>query len=215
MMILVSLLFGFFPPLVLFFVLFLVVAYLVDRPGRTGPILAVVTFTAFLLLNAPFMIPSLSVPASAFDFILGGWGLIVGAVGLFASVSVLRRSVSVGAPAALAKVALGLAGVLVVVGVIASATYDDAVARPGDIELVTEDIEFDKETIEAEAGKVSVFVDNKDTTFHTFTIDELGVDLDIPAGKAARVTFDVPESGSFVFYCVPHESDMEGVLEVN
>lgn len=213
-LVLVSFLLGFFPPVVLFFVLFLAVAWLTGRPGRTGTILGVVTFTAFLLLNAPFLIPALGVPASAPDFILAVFALLLGAIGLLAAISVLRRSASMDMPRMVWKGAAAIAVLAVVAGIVGALTYDDAVARPGDIELVTEDIEFSTETIESSSGEVSVFVDNKDTTLHTFTIDDLNVDLDVPAGKAARVTFEVPDAGTFVFYCVPHEGDMEGVLRV-
>lgn len=54
---------------------------------------------------------------------------------------------------------------------------------------------------------------NKDGTLHTFTIDELDVDLASPGGTSARVTFEA-EPGTYRFYCVPHEADMNGKLTV-
>jgi len=61
---------------------------------------------------------------------------------------------------------------------------------------------------------VAVFVDNQDTTLHTFTVEEFGVDLEIPAGESARITFDA-EPGTYEFFCRPHQPDMSGTLEVS
>ena len=56
-------------------------------------------------------------------------------------------------------------------------------------------------------------VTNLDGTRHTFTIDELGVDLSVPPNSEGRVTFTA-EPGTYRFYCRPHEVDMEGSLVV-
>ena len=82
------------------------------------------------------------------------------------------------------------------------------------MELSTEDGEFFPESLDAGSGEVSVFVDNADATLHTFTIEELDVHLDIPASKAARVTFEA-DPGTYEFICVPHEQEgMSGTLVV-
>lgn len=44
--------------------------------------------------------------------------------------------------------------------------------------------------IEADSGEISVFVENEDTALHTFTIDELGVNLEVPGGETRRVAFE-------------------------
>jgi plastocyanin len=59
-----------------------------------------------------------------------------------------------------------------------------------------------------------VFVENQDNVLHTLTIDELGVDLQIPAKSEGRVTFDA-KPGTYEFVCIPHEGmGMTGTLEV-
>ena len=108
---------------------------------------------------------------------------------------------------------MGLFVALALFSVVSTVGYDEAAAQEGDIELATEDIEFTDTSIDAQSGEVSVFVDNADGTLHTFTIDELNVDLDIPASKSARVTFQA-EPGTYEFYCVPHHEDMKGTLTV-
>lgn len=57
----------------------------------------------------------------------------------------------------------------------------------------------------------------KNSGFHTFTIDELGVDVQL-SGDTASVEFTPAKSGSFEYYCaVPghRESGMLGSLTVN
>ena len=60
-------------------------------------------------------------------------------------------------------------------------------------------------------GEVAVFVENKDTMLHTFTIEELGVDLRIPGDSTARVEFDAP-AGTYEYVCAPNADVMSGTL---
>jgi plastocyanin len=110
--------------------------------------------------------------------------------------------------------ALVLIGLSVAAGAAARITHESAVAQPGDIEITTENIEFSHQHINADAGEITVFVENKDTTLHTFTIEELGVDLQIPSNSAERITFDAPP-GTYDFECSPHRDVMKGTLEVS
>jgi plastocyanin len=203
------------PPLIVFAVLWLVGALLLSRSSMAAAILLLITFLLFLGLSAPFVVPTLAVPASAGDFILNAASLIAAIVGIVAAIAVLRRR---DAAASSAPRVVGLAGLAIflvafVVGIVALATYKDASPQQGDIKLVAEDFDFSEDALRAAQGEVSVFVENKDSTLHTFTIDELSVDLDVPAGSSARVTFDA-DPGTYVFYCVPHEGDMNGDIEV-
>jgi plastocyanin len=203
------------PPLIVFAVLWLVGAYLVGKRPKGAAILLLIVFVLFLALSGPFVLPTLTVPASAGDFILNVASLVAAVVGIVAAIAVLRRRDAAPSrtPRTLGMAGLAVTLLAIVVGVIAMMTYEAATAEEGDIPLVAENIEFDQEALEAEGGTVAVYVDNKDQTLHTFTIDELDVDLTIPAGSTARVEFDA-EPGSYTFYCVPHEADMEGTLEV-
>ena len=205
---------GIIPPLIVFAVIFLGGVIWLGRSTKGPAILLLVAFIAHLLLSAPFVIPTLAVPASAGDFILNIGSLVATIVGMVAAIAVLRGRLET-APVA-RSLAMGTLGIFVlsaIASVVATATYDDAVAQSGDISLVTQDIEFTDESLEATSGEVSVFVDNKDNTLHTFTIDDLDLNLNIPAGKSARVTFNA-EPGTYEFYCVPHKEDMEGTLVV-
>lgn len=211
--VLINLFAGIIPPLVVFAVVWLGGIAWLARAQKGPAILFLVAFVAFIALSAPFTIPSLAVPASAGDFILNVGGLLAALAGIVAAIMVLRRAAPSGAARSLGLAAVAIFVVATAGSLFAASTYDDAVLQEGDLELVAKDIEFQQTTLEAGGGQVSVFVDNQDATLHTFTIDELDVDLDVPASKSARVTFDA-EPGTYEFYCVPHREDMEGTLTV-
>jgi hypothetical protein len=68
--------------------------------------------------------------------------------------------------------------------------------------------------LSADSTEVAVFVDNDDSIRHTFSIDTLEVNLEVPGGKATRVEF-IAEPGTYEFYCaVPGHEDMRGELVV-
>jgi plastocyanin len=212
--VLVNVFAGIIPPLLVFAVLWVVGVLWLRRASRGPAILLLVSFVAFLALSGPFIIPTLTVPASAGDFILNVASLIAVLVGLVAAIAVVRGRL--GPSPAARSIGLGALGLFVVataVSVVATVTHDDAVAQEGDVQLVTSDIQFEDTSLAADSGEISVFVDNQDATLHTFTIDELDVDLDIPAASAGRVTFEA-EPGRYQFYCVPHEATMKGTLTV-
>jgi plastocyanin len=211
---LINLFAGIIPPLIVFAVVWIGALVWLGRAEKGPAILLLVSFVAFLALSAPFVIPTLTVPASAGDFILNLASLLAALTGIAAAVAVLRGRGVVAGPAR--TIGLAVVAILVVgsaFSIFSTVTYDNATVREGDISLVTKDVEFADPTLEAEAGEISVFVDNEDATLHTFTIDELDVDLDIPASKSARVTFQA-EPGTYEFYCVPHKGDMEGTIEI-
>lgn len=75
------------------------------------------------------------------------------------------------------------------------------------------DFAFDQGSISATAGTV-VEVDfaNGGVASHTFTVDELGVDLLLAGGDNGTVQFTFPDE-SFEFYCRIHPTQMRGTLE--
>lgn len=204
---------GLIPPLLVFAVLFLAGVIWLGRSTKGPAILLLVTFILHLALSAPFVIPTLSVPASAGDFILNVASLLASIAGIVAGIAVLRRVTSSDAPKKLGLALVGLFVLAAIFSVISTVGYENATAQEGDIELATEEFEFSDTSLEAGSGEVSVFIDNADGTLHTFTIDELDVNLNIPASSAARVTFEA-EPGTYEFYCAPHKEDMEGTLTV-
>ena len=201
------------PPLIVFAVLYGVGVWLTRRGGKGGTIMLAVLSVLFLGSNAPFIVPSLSVPASTVDFVMTGL-LVVLALSNLVSAIAASRTYSTGARAGLAgRATVALMLLVVAVAVIGRLTYDSPPAQSGDVEIAAQDFEFSTNVIEADGGEVSVFIDNKDSALHTFTVEELDVDVAVPGGSTARVTFDAT-AGSYEFICIPHESDMKGTLEV-
>jgi plastocyanin len=212
-LVLIALIGAIIPPLVAFALLYGVAVWLTRRGGRSGTIMSAVLSFLFIGLNAPFIVPSLSVPASTVDFVMTGLLVVLALSNLVSAIAALRSS-STGVRAALmGRATVALLLLVAVIAVIGRVTYDSPPAQTGDVQLTAQDFEFSASTIESEGGEVSVFVDNKDSALHTFTVEELDVDLQVPGGSTARVTFDAP-AGSYEFICVPHESEMHGTLEV-
>jgi plastocyanin len=214
------------PPVLVFVILFGVALFLLAREGRArtvGVVLGGVFGLLFLLGNLPFVIADLAHPESFLAFVASGAG-VVGA--LLAPVAMLGALVGWPAPAARPlKVAGATAIALVaVVGIVAMVRVEDDEAQRGDAVLVAEDVDFQPEgsplerpqdaAIEVTAGG-AVFVENKDLFRHTFAIDELDLEVELPAGVGRRVEIDAP-AGEYVFYCSVegHEEDMRGTLTV-
>ncbi len=78
---------------------------------------------------------------------------------------------------------------------------------------------FDPDVITVDLGQdVTVVVENVTEEDHTFTIDELDVDVSLAPGAQEEVTFTAAEEGNFEFYCDEpghRDAGMYGYLEVS
>jgi plastocyanin len=204
---------AFIPPVAIFILLAMIGAGVLQVRAEAGAIMLAIVSVLFFILSLPFIVPALAVPESSVDFmttcltVLSLMGIEVSSVAM-----IRRRS---GAGAMRFSVILTVLGVLAIAGTaVARLSYEGAQAEPGDIEVVLQNIEFYPGTISAgENDEISVFLENKDTVLHTFTIEELDVDVDVPGNGSARVTFDAAP-GRYEFICRPHQPDMDGTLRV-
>ena len=90
-------------------------------------------------------------------------------------------------------------------------------ALPGDVEIVTEDVQFSPDGLDADAGEIGVVVENRDLFWHTFTIKELDVNVNVPVGAERRVDFRAAP-GAYEFVCaIPGhaQAGMKGTLTVH
>jgi plastocyanin len=205
---------GIIPPLIVFALLWVIGLFWLAKATKGPAILLLVVLVLYMALSLPFILPAMMVPASAGDFILNLAAVLAAIGGVVAAIFVIRGRVEPSdSPRTLGRVLIGLFVVGTLVSIFSLVTYEDATMQEGDVELVARDIEFEQTSLEADSGEVAVFVKNEDSTLHTFTIEELDVDLNIPAGKSARVTFDA-EPGTYEFFCVPHKEDMKGTIEI-
>ena len=155
----------------------------------------------------------LALPASFFDFVPGilvlpGVLLAIGAT--IAAIRSAKRGVATGAgerrTAAIVLVVLGvLALASAVLTVTGRETVPDALADEADLVVNLSDFEFDEDAYDVAPGD-TVLVKNDDPFFHTFTVDDLGLDIDV--GPGSEELIELPEgSGTYVLYCEPHTSD--------
>ena len=101
------------------------------------------------------------------------------------------------------------------------------VKKPGDTAFLSDEqvekyiFEQENERVMNQGGEASVVVRNNDAFMHTFTIDELGVDVQLIPGSAEVITFPAEPGQTIAYYCVPHSSeggdepdDMAGTLAI-
>lgn len=118
---------------------------------------------------------------------------------------------SVGPLLAVGGVAVGLT-----VPLIAGVLDNQPTRESAGIGLVADNVAFDQTDLSASAGSITVSLENRDLFWHTFTIEELGVDLRVPVSAEMTVTFDAAP-GEYTFICdIPGhpEAGMEGTLLV-
>jgi plastocyanin len=187
------------------------------RWPRVGAICLGVSSLALLLFSAPYLADALTHPESVGDFIPLSILTVSLLVGTVAAVPSFREGRDPAGGSALpVAIAVGAGAVLVaasVVGIVAVLRTESVPSQAGDIRVVTEGFVFHPPGISAVSGEVSVHVTNRDSTRHTFTIDRLGVDLNVPPDGMQRVTF-AAGPGTYRFYCRPHSPGMEGELVV-
>lgn len=209
---------GEFEPFVLIMSVPFIVGLLVRmRLRRTGTVIVGVVALALLLMNAPFLIEELQHPAAGIDYMFPVLVLAGAATVIVASIPAYRELTrgltGSRAPKVMPAAAAALVVLLGVTALLSNTRFESAAALPGDIKVEARDLEFVSSKLQTEGEEVSLHVENTGAALHSFTIDELDIDVFIPAGKAARITFDA-EPGTYRFYCKPHARDMEGSLTV-
>lgn len=152
-------------------------------------------------------------------FILGVLLLLYGGIA-----SLVRRTdVMDTAPRSeqlLQRTALGVVVLALIVSLplwLAGRTTVDAAAAEGLTTVTAANFEFSDVT--AAAGS-SIVVSNDDAFLHTFTVDELGIDVELLPGSSALVELPTT-AGTYTFYCIPHsfedgagEDDMAATLTI-
>ncbi len=209
-------------------IVFLVIAALFAGGGlrlrraerRGGSARRVVVYLGVLhvllgLIVVPAMLRLVDEPTTTSDFVLAfvaGPSCLVGAAA--AAVTFRGRVTSAARlPRALAALLVVVTLATMTVAGTARLRLTSATAEPGDVQVTSTYDGFVPTTLDAAAGDLRVFVDNPSAEHHTFTIDELDVDLEVPASSQQAVTFAAP-AGTYTYVCRPHADFMTGVLEV-
>jgi nitrite reductase (NO-forming) len=196
------------------------------RRGLVGLLLL-----AFLMVDVTvFMLPAALSNATAGES-LGGVALpatlaamsLAGlAAAIAAAVQAWRgRTVSSPGPAAqgpavlAAGAVVALAAVLAVVAV-AGPQEDTASQGSQRIALRAAKTAYSTTTLTARPGSVTVSLANRDLFWHTFTIQRLGVNVDVPVGGTRSVSFTA-KPGTYTFLCtIPGHASagMRGTLTI-
>jgi plastocyanin len=83
------------------------------------------------------------------------------------------------------------------------------------VEVVAANFAFSPTSVPVEAGaEIELTFTNDDDAQHSFTADDLGVDLVVEGGSSDSTTFTAPDSGSVDFVCKFHQS-MTGTISTD
>ncbi len=75
---------------------------------------------------------------------------------------------------------------------------------------------YDPPDLNFSVGDKVTLVLESESEFHTFTVEDLGIDLAIAGGNVDEVTFTFDSSGTYQYICIPHqELGMVGTITVN
>ena len=141
---------------------------------------------------------------------------IAGFIAAVGSIFRHRKGSSGRSAAVLAQVMVAVFIVALIAGTVSQRASKAETARAGDIRVEMRNTAFLQTTLNAQGGSISVAVANHDLFWHTFTIDALRVNVDVPIGANRRVAFNAPP-GRYEFYCrVPghRAAGMHGTLIV-
>lgn len=205
------------------------IAFLVWRFGTWSKIVGIV-LGLLTALGLFWMIFGLFVPQSVFDFVPGMLfipGVLLGVGSCIAAIVAKRRGHrSERAEAGEAR-GIRIAITALVVGALVSGVLTlTGRSTAGDVSNVAATIvskSFDYRPVSVTvAGGSRILVKNDDPFFHTFTIDELGIDEGFAVGSSLVV--EIPQKpGTYIFYCTPHsdaenpdpdENDMAGRITI-
>lgn len=202
------------PPIVLS----LLGAGLAWRFGIWAKVLGVIFGLALLGLFGPFLIGGLTTINSVLDFVPALLAIVGALIAVFAGIAAIvrRADLRVAATATERRIqTVGMAVLLVLAVVSGVATWlgveqVEEEVRAGSTEIDMAEFEFQPDTLEVTAGESTrVVLHNSDHVLHTFTVDELDVDVTVTPGSDGFVEFDAPP-GTYRIYCRPHsEPDVE------
>jgi plastocyanin len=201
------------PPVIVIAIIFAgFVPFLRGERRKLGLSFGIVS-ALLLLANLPGLLSELAHYDSAPSFVLTLASTVIAVLAVIAGFGVFFGwSTAAVRPALVAAAAVFVVGSAVSVTAFLSAESDVALAT--DAQVTAEKVEFGPDTLTVSSGEAGVWVDNKDGIYHTFTVEALGFDLEIPALKSRRIDF-VAAPGTYEFVCtVPGHESMTGTLVV-
>jgi plastocyanin len=210
-------------PLIVGVVALVVGALISVIPHPWNLILAVIAGLLCLLFASDGLDLSLGSPQSFFDFAFpvffftGGVLLLIG--GITGLVQHFRHQPSDGnarlvtgirAVFGVLVLILAVSAVLTVVNIGSASAAD----KEGAALLKAKDDEYSTDTLST-SGNGKVVIENKDPILHTFTIDDLDIDVKVGPGSHEVVKLDNVKAGEYFYHCrVSGHESMDGTLTV-
>jgi plastocyanin len=222
------------PVLVVFLGLFVVAAaaatFLPSAPRRRRFwLIALIPVLAFLAMNGPYLPYSFTHPADA--AFPGTVPLVVGSIILILAGIAAFREIGAGGATTWGSVRTRWAiGIVAAVTVGASVTGYVGAAQGGgggaalaaapttSATLVVAGTKFLTTSYSVSSSDVlGLFVENRDSSAHSFDIDALDIHVQVPAGATVALAVEPKTSGSLEFYCAlpgHREAGMAGTIDV-
>jgi plastocyanin len=153
--------------------------------------------------------------AAFFDFVPGILvlpGVLVAIGATIASIRAMRRGdFTLATDGRERSVVVGILGMVLILtaasAVLTATSRTTARAADADELVVMDNFGFDPEDLEVAAGS-TILVKNDDPFLHTFTVDELDIDVEVGPGSSKLVQLPSgADEGDYVLYCEPHTSD--------
>lgn len=201
------------PPVAFLGVIWAVFAVFLKGERRKLALVAAIMGVLTVFGNVPATFDELSHPESAPAFILTLLAVIASVVVVVAGLAAFRGwSPEPIKAVGITATALFAAGVMVSLTV--SSAVDSAEPLVSDIIVTARGVEFDQDELVVSAGTSGFWVDNKDGIRHTFTIEGLGFEIEVPALSAQRASLNL-DPGQYVVFCdVPGHENMKIDLTV-
>ncbi len=189
--------------------------FLPRRFARWGFVAPVLLALVLLAMLAPTLPLTLAHPEAGVDFAMvvlvavgAAMGAIGGVVSIIQSLRKSARSSATPAQRRALQIILGLTAAVLVVSAVLSVLAHTTLApevRAGATPMQMHNFQFATLQVNAQAGQtVRLAVKNDDTTLHTFTLPEAGIDVVIPAGTERLIEFQAPAGGTYTWFCLPH-----------
>jgi len=170
---------------------------------------------------------NLSSPDSFLDFayrpVFWGGGTILVLTGTIGGlVQHFRGRTSARGPAMVTKAAIGLLAVVAALSVYSAALtisgvdHVSAADKQGATILTANALRYDLDTLAASpGGRTKIVVKNDDPARHTFTVDALGIDVELGPRDERLILLDSPPPGTYEFRCrITGHERMKGILRV-
>ena len=203
----------FIPPVASIGLVFGVLAIFLKGERRGLALVTAVLGLVTLVGNLPGTIDELSHPSSAPAFILTLL-VVIGAVAVvIAGVAAFQDWATTGIKP-LATISLALFAVGALGALSAASAVDSVEALETDIKMTTQGLSFDPTELVVPAGTSGFWIDNRDGIRHTFTIESLGLEIDVPANSSQRSDLELAPGQYQVICAVPSHENMTMNLTV-